>query len=120
MGKLTPDRDDRIDAIGPGKPEIHQGDIRTMMPEFFERLRAIARLSNQQHVRLGSNDCTQTLAKNWMVLNAQNANRHRRSHGNHPLLLCNGTKFQSQSETTEHYAPVAEENLIIRAEPDTV
>src|SRR5215813_8471946 len=86
MGKLTTNGDERVNAIGPGKTEIHQGDVWPVTAEFFQSLRTIARLRNQQHVGLGGNNRVQAFAENRMVLNAQNANRLRGSHRNCPLL----------------------------------
>lgn len=65
LGKLTTNGDEHVRAVGAGKAEIHQRDVRSMTAKFFQSLHTIGRLGNQEHVQTapgcgqasGSFDC---------------------------------------------------------------
>ncbi len=71
MGKLSPNADKNICAVGSGKAEIHQRDIGPMASKLRHR---VPGERDQQHIPLRSNDRAESFAKNRMILNGENAN----------------------------------------------
>src|SRR5438128_8772209 len=59
-------RDHGIDAVHFGHLQIHQGYVRTMNAELFDRLAAVGSLGNQRHVRLTGQKRGDALAKKRM------------------------------------------------------
>src|SRR5260370_25508600 len=75
LRKLSQNSDKRGGAGGTRKAEVHQGDVRSMTAKFSDSFHGIRRLGHEKHVLLRADDCSQSLAEDWMVLYAQDTNR---------------------------------------------
>src|SRR5258708_5039131 len=73
--KLPANRNHGIDAVHFRHLQIHQGYIRTMDSELFDRLAAVGSLGNECHVRLTGQEGGHALAEERMVVDRENANR---------------------------------------------
>src|SRR5215210_4125193 len=74
-GEFGAYRDHGVYAVHFRHLQIHQGYIRMMFSELFDRLMAVRSLSNQGHVRLTGQQSGNALTEERMVVNAENANR---------------------------------------------
>ncbi len=70
-GNSAANRDHGIDAVHFRHLQIHQGYIRTMYSELFDRLAAVGSLGNQCHVRLTGQKRGHALAEQGMVVDAR-------------------------------------------------
>jgi len=75
LWKLSPNCDKAVGTLGAGKPKVHQGDVGSMTTKFSNSLHGIRRLGNEKHVLVRADDGSQSLAEDWMILYAQDANR---------------------------------------------
>src|SRR5271170_3181448 len=64
----------RIDAAHIGKAQVHQRDVRCMLPKALDGLPPSGGLGRQHHVRLISNDGGKPLMQQRMIINAENSN----------------------------------------------
>ena len=71
--ELPSNRDKRIGSIASWQEEIHQRDVRPVLPELRDCLRGIGGLGNEQHIGLGADDGAQSLTKDGMVFNNENS-----------------------------------------------
>src|SRR6266851_9832108 len=85
LWKLSTNCDKRVGTVGARKPKVHQGDVRPMTTKFRYSFHGIRRLGHEKHVLLRADDRSQSLAEDWMVLDAQDTNRLGLNHYNGPV-----------------------------------
>jgi hypothetical protein len=79
--KLSPNCDQGVCTVGARKPKVHQRYIGPMKTELRHSLHRICRLRNKKHVLLRTDDRSQSLAEDRMILDAQDANWIGANHG---------------------------------------
>ena len=74
IGKFSPNRYDRIEAVHLRHLQVHQRDVWTMSTELLDRLAAVRGFGDQSHIRLGADEYGYALPYEGMVVNRQNSN----------------------------------------------
>ena len=72
--KLSANGHHGVDATDIGKPEIHEGDVRSVFSETKDRLVSIGCFGNQHHVGFISYDRRYSLPHKGMVVDAEDVN----------------------------------------------
>src|SRR5271170_5420206 len=86
--KLSPNCDQGVGTVGARKAKVHQRDIGPMETELRHSLHRIRRLRNKKHVLLRTDDGSQSLAEDRMVLDTQDANWVGVNHGMPSSVNC--------------------------------
>jgi hypothetical protein len=74
-------------AISGGEPRVHQGDVGPQTAEFRDGICSVGRLSDKNHICLGSYNCGQSFTKDRMVLNTQDSDGRGMCHRNVPCRM---------------------------------
>src|SRR5207253_8030707 len=78
--------------VGARKLQVHQGDVGPMTTKFSNGLHGSRPLRNKKHILLRADDCSQSLAEDWMILYAQDTNRLGLTHYDAPtsaiVMVC--------------------------------
>src|SRR5260370_37962332 len=77
---LSSNWDKGVGSGGAGEPKVHESDVGSMTTKFSYSLHGIRRLRHEMHVRLRADDRSQPLAKDRMILYAQDTNGFGLSH----------------------------------------
>jgi hypothetical protein len=68
IGELAANRTDRVDTAHFWHLQIHESDIRAMVPKLFERLASVRGFSNNLNVRLRVDQRGNAFAKKRVVI----------------------------------------------------
>jgi hypothetical protein len=97
-----------VGTVGARKANIHKGDVRLMTTKFSYSFPGVRRASDEKHVRLKADDCSQSLTEDRMILYAQDTNGLGLNQWWPRFNNCNGlSEFHSISGTK-----TADRNLI--------